>query len=421
MTREEYLKQRNDLIKQAQNCINSGEHQKSTEIQNEIKELDEKMEKISEAQANLNSLNASNNIVDLGNVQNIVPIGGGIDPLNLSSNIDNKVLIDDEALNKQNEIEYVNAWAKDMMNKPLTESEQAIFDAKNAFTHTTENTGIVIPTTVVAGIFKEVEDQHPLWNDVFKTYIKGNVKLLKSTSSSDAKWYDEATPTEDGKEEFAEAMLTGCELARDITVSWLLREMSIEEFIPFIQSQLAQKIGEALGYGVAAGKGKPGDSDQFKPEPRGIITALKAESGKPQVIEYDESDPLDYKKCTKLMSLIKSAYKKGAYIYAENTTIWNELANIVDKNGRPYFVPDPTNEGAGRILGVVVKEEGSIPVGDILLGNALQGYHANVNKQVTLDSEDRKKQRETDYLAYGIVDGDVRTTKAFALITKKTV
>ncbi|MDB2049595.1 phage major capsid protein [Clostridium perfringens] len=422
MTKEQIQAKMKELMAEAQNCIAEGKGAEAQAKADEIQNLKNDMNDLIQAEANLNALNNIVNVVPTNSVPpttTTAPVNvlNTIDPLDMNP-IENVVA---GQLTKEQEDLYVNAWAKDMLNKPLTDAENSIFDAQNSFTHTTENTGILIPETVAAGIWKEVENQYPLWADVFKTGIKGNIKVLMSESSTDAKWYDEATGTEDGTEKFAEVMLTGCELARSVTVSWKLREMSIKEFIPFIQSQLAERIGAALGYAVAVGKGKPGESQQHKPEPRGIITALKAESETPRIIEYSKETPLAYEMCTKAMSLIKSAYKQGAYIYADNTTIWNELANMVDKMGRPYFVPDPTSGGVGRILGLTVKEDDSLGEGNILFGNANKGYHANINKQIMLDSEDRKKKRETDYLAYGIVDGDVRTLNAFALITKKAV
>lgn len=311
---------------------------------------------------------------------------------------------------------YVNAWAKDMMGKKLSNEEQEAFNMMNAYTHTTGNTGVVIPETVTKGIWKEIGETFPLWDDVNKTYAKGVLTMIKATSSTDAKWYDEATSTEDGTETFGTMTLTGCELSRAITVSWKLKEMAIEEFIPYIQSQLAERMGAALGYGVAVGKGKPGESDTFKAEPKGIVTALKAEASTPQVVTYTGTPT--YPQMTELMSKVKGGYLKGAAFYADNKTIWTVLAEIQDSNGRPYFVADAMSGGVGRLFGIVVKEDDSIPEGEVLLGNAYRGYHANINKTVTLDSEDHKKARTTDYIAYAIVDGDVVTTKAFALLKK---
>jgi HK97 family phage major capsid protein len=224
----------------------------------------------------------------------------------------------------------------------------------------------------------------------------------------------------DGEFGFGELNLTGCELAKSIPISWKLRKMSIDAFIPYITSLLAEKMGAALAKAIVSGLGKPGTGDTFKPQPKGIVTALVAEQGTPQIIEYDDTDDLDYDKLAKAMGLIKSTYKNGAAIYATSTTIWNKLALIKDNQGRPLFIPDVTTDGGvGRIFGLPVKEEDSVADDAILFGNVARGYVMNVNENMTIYTEDHVKQRYTDYMSYAIVDGDVLTTKAFAYIRKK--
>lgn len=409
--REDYLNQRQALVNKAQQLHKEGKYEDSMAVGPEIENLDKSFDNFAKSQANLKALEDNKVPINLGNLSNDAVEGTLIDKLN------NKGEGQEEG---KEPTAYVNAWAKDMLGMQMTNQEKSAFNLVNQFTHTTANTGIVIPETVMTGIWKEIEEQYPLWNDVFKTYIKGKVTLLKSDSSTDAKWYDEATKVEDGKETFAEATLNGCELARCVTVSWKLKEMAIDEFIPFIQGQLSEKIGAALGYGVSHGRGTPGDSDGWKEEPMGIVTVLNKPENTSQVIEYEGTEPT-YKQMTGAMAKVKGAYKNGAAIYANGTTIWNELANIVDATGKPYFVANPIAGGVGTILGKVVKEDDSMSDGEILIGNPNRGYHANINKQVLLDSEDHKKERETDYLAYGIVDGNVRTVKAFALLKKKSL
>lgn len=408
MTLEQFKAKKQDMINEAKALLGENKIEEAKAKRMEIEKLEEDFHNAAKEFANLRAMEDKRQISDITNKGTEVNGGTVVD-----------IIKEVEVKDANNKL-YVNAWAKDMMGIKMTSEESEIFTAVNeSFTHNTGNTGVVIPETVTSGIWKEIGEQYPLWEDVFKTYVKGNLSILKSTSSSEAKWYDEETETEDGKEQFNNGTLSGCELSRSITVSWKLKEMAIEEFIPFIQSQLAEQMGAALGYGVATGKGKSGERDQHKDEPRGIITALEVEESKPQVIEYSQEDPLTYKKCTGAMALIKGAYKQGACIYADGMTIWNELANITDANGRPYFIADTMAGGVGRIFGLTVKEDDSIPTGCILFGNAAKGYHANINKQILLDSEDNKKRRETDYIAYGIIDGDVRTTKAFSLIKKK--
>jgi len=308
---------------------------------------------------------------------------------------------------------YTNAWAKMMMGQKLTEAESNTIAMVNAAL-TTVNTGAVIPTTVADGIWDLIEEQHPLWADAQKTYVNGNYTMVVSDTSSDAAWYDEATATAEGSETFRTVNLTGCELARDITVSWKLREMAIEDFIPFIQRKLADKMGKALSYGVAKGKGQPGSGDSFKPEPKGIITALEAETSTPQVKTYTAGS-LAYADLTAARATIKAG-SNALRIYANSKTIWDELANVKDANLRPIMVADPVNGGVARIFGIEVKEEDALADGEILFSAPSVGYIANVNKDMSLSTEEHVKARTVDYCAYAIVDGDVTTTKAHALL-----
>lgn len=407
--KQDYLNQRDSAMVLANGLKDEGKIEEATAKLEEVEAMDNAWAEQEAAEAK-----------ELANQRAFEDRFNGLNMSNIQNKSQNRKGVEGEKMEPvnvlTNEQVYVNAWAKDMMGKRLSEEEQEAYNMINAYTHDTGNTGVVIPETVTKGIWQEIGETFPLWNDVNKTYAKGTLTMIKADTTTDAKWYDEATSTEDGTETFGTMTLTGCELSRAITISWKLKEMAIEEFIPYIQSKLAERIGAALGYGVAVGKGKPGDTDQFKAEPKGIVTALKAEATTPQVVTYTGTP--DYAKMVELMSKVKGGYLKGAAFYADNATIWTVLANIQDASKRPYFVADSTSGGVGRIFGILVKEDDSIPTGEVLLGNALRGYHANVNKTVTLDSEDHKKERTTDYIAYAIVDGDVVTTKAFALLKK---
>ncbi|MED3026150.1 MULTISPECIES: phage major capsid protein [Bacillus cereus group] len=319
--------------------------------------------------------------------------------------------------------DYLNAWAKVMMGQKINGDEELIFDKVNSefknATQTAATHAVVIPETVASDIWKEAEDLFPILRDVNMTYVPGDFTIIKETNSgADAAWYDEKTEVADGEFGLGELNLTGCELAKAIPISWKLRKMSIEKFIPYITSLLAEKMGAALAKGVVSGKGKPGAGDTFKPEPKGIITAIEGEAQKPQVVSYSESDDLNYDKIAQAMGKIKSSYKTGAAIYAKSTVIWNKLALLKDSMGRPLFIPDVTSGGIGRMFGLPVKEEDSVPEDAILFGNVARGYAANVNENMTIYTEDHVKQRYTDYMSYSIVDGDVLSTKAFALIKK---
>lgn len=314
--------------------------------------------------------------------------------------------------------EYRNAWAKDMMGFALSNEEREFMNRVNdeyrAFTHTTENTAILVPKTVTDGIWTRAEEESSLWTDVRKLRVRGELTLLKGDSSADAKWYDELDTVDTDQLGFGELNLRGNELAKAVQVSWKLKKMAVAEFENYIIEEIGLRMGTALGKAVYSGQGQPGATDTFKPEPLGISTALEAEAGTPQIVEYTTA-PV-YTDLTAAMGKLLSSYANGATIYASNTTIWNTLANLRDANDRPYFVPDVTAEGVGRIFGRVVKPDAAIPVGEILIGNLQRGYVANINEDITMYREDHVRQRLTDYMGYAIVDGGPRDEKAFVII-----
>lgn len=318
--------------------------------------------------------------------------------------------------------EYRDAWAARMLGLRMTEAQARAFETTNeqyrAFTHTTENTAVLIPETVVSGIWKRAEEAYPLWNDVRKFNVPGilTMKRFDGIKAGDAAWYEEPDVVEDEENAFSEISLTGCELAKSVTVSWKLRAMAISEFIPFIEREIGERMGVALGYAAYTGKGKPGNEESFKPEPRGIKTYLENEEGTPQIATYT-SGSLKESDLRAAVAKLHSSHISGARIYVNNATAWTILAGIQDANKRPIFLNDVSVQGAvGRIFGMPVKIDASIGDGEILFGNPAAGYWANVNRAMTMHTEEHVKQRTTDYMGYAIVDGDVYDSKAFALL-----
>ncbi len=416
MDKKKYLEQRAALLAESESLITEGKIEEANAKMKEVEELDAKWEEIKLANANVTALKGKEQVLDLENKsieeKELKPVAG----------VKNEILTDDKQL-------YETAWAKVMQDKKLEAKEQEIFNKvnaefHNAYTHDTDDIATLIPETVVAGIWKRAEEMYPLLGDVKKYNVRGTLVINKhnSIAAGDAAWYDEDAAIADEKNVFGQLTLSGCELAKAVTVTWKLRSMATEDFIPFIKNELGERVGVALGTAVAQGKGKPGESDTFKPEPLGIETALLAESSTPQVVTYEPDaatpDPLSYEKMTEAIAKIHSSYLAGCAIYANNSTIWTQLANLTDEMGRPLFIPDLTSGGVGRMFGLVVKADAGVTVDNIAIGNAGKGYVMNTNEPMSLATEEHVKTRTVDYVAYAIVDGAVLDTQAFVLIQK---
>ncbi len=409
MNKEQYLNKRQTLMTEAENLITEGKIKEAEATMKKIEELDTTFEDSAKAQANLNALRGNAVVTNIANKSTHVnPVA------KLGDTGKGPVAKDDKEL-------YNVAFAKTLMGTSLSNEESEVFNEVNAefrkTSHTAEEYQILVPETIVAGIWKEIGDLHPILSDLRKTNIEGDVTFLKSNKkTSDADWVDEDEESKDEKLGFGKLELTGCELIKSVSVTWKMKKMSINDFIPYITTELAEAMAGSIAYGTVRGKGKPGEGDDWKAQSRGIITALEAEEGTPNVLTYSEN--LVYEDITRLMGSIKSGYSSGACIYANNYTVWNVLANIVDKTGKPLFVPDPTGEGAFRLFGKAVKEEDAMQDGEVLLANVAKGYKMNVNENITLYQDDHVKRRVTEYMSYAIIDGDVLTTKAFALLKK---
>lgn len=408
MNREQYLQKRTELMNRAQAHIDAGELEEAEGIMNEVKELDKEYERAAAAVANIRAL--KNNIPVPAGIQNIMTGTGGV--------IDQTEDKNPEELSA-NSSTYREAFFNRLMGNEVTNEQERVFTTVNPSIQNTmtamtgTSTSVVVPTTTSAKIWRKVGELYPFYQDCFKMSVKGNFELIKEKTSPDAKWYDEETATEDGEEDLEKNQLTGCELARSIDVSWKLKKMSMDDFENYIVEKMAKKMGAALGYASVQGKGKP-TAAEHKPEPLGVATALQMAGNEKRIVEYTTAPT--YANLTALFSKVKSAYKKT--VYATNDFIWSVLANIKDKNDRPYFIPDTTAGGVGRLFGAVVKEDDSVPADMLLLGDA-SAYTMNFNEDITLDTEENKKKRTTSYLGYAIADGAPEDLDAFALLKKK--
>ena len=406
---EKLKAQRDALMKEVNDLIENGDIDGANAKMDEVKELDDKITAAVTAKKNMDALSAAAPAVDI--VDRSAPVAGAVPEgtINLDGNAKNGNIEDKEA-------KYEAAWAKWAMGT-ATPEDNAVIKAYNAAL-TTETSGVVIPSTLARGILDDVEKAFPYYADTAKTFVTGAVTYLKDKGSSDAAWYDEATPTADGTQTFGTITLYGCELARSITVSWKLKAMSISEFIPYIRAKLSSKMGQALGYGVFNGRGISSENT-WKPEPVGVITELLKPENSSQVIELTNPTAEQLiAGIAKANAAIEPYYENGSAYYVNSKTLWNRIAAVCDSTGRPIFTvnSDVQSSIVGYIFGKPVKRDSGVPDDRIVLSNARDGYCVNVNQQITIGQQDDNKARTTDYNAYGIFDGCPVSAKAHALL-----
>lgn len=394
MKQEQYLAQRNELVTAAEALIAEGKFEDSQLKMQEIEALDNQFENTQKELANLNALKQQTMI----DIENKSINEGELTTMTQVENVQNKSL---------NELELMeNAFAKTVMNKPLSANEQAVFTEMNNVTYAEDNQ-VVIPKHVVDEIIGLISEEHPFFGDARKFFYKGVLTLPKhkAIKSGDAKFYSEKTATEVEENEFVDVRLEGKEVAKLIEVSFKIESMSVPAFMQYLKDELVDRIGELVGSKVFTGNG----TDEFK----GVVTELSTTA---QKVEYDATAGLKYTDLTTAFGMLKSQFANGAAIYANNATVWNKLATILDGNGNPIFIADPAVGGVGRLFGFPVKVDGGVPDNMFVFGNAKKGYAVNEVKPITVETDKDLKARTTQFLGHSIMDGAVTDERALVLV-----
>ena len=288
--------------------------------------------------------------------------------------------------------EYRSAWAKTLMGVKLEETEEralgdAIGTTSTTFVEATSNAnginnlGLLIPDSVRLDWLKIAEKASPIYRDIRKMNVPGNVDFPYLFGADDAEWYAETTTTKNEGQEYKNIKLTGHELAKAIEITWKAEAMTVEGFISFLLDELNEKMNKALINAVIYGNGSA--------KPTGITNGLTAK---------ENANAIDLiKECLGNLSVEN---RVGAKVYVASDVADN-IAFYKDENGNyPYLVA-----GLGRAGGATIEADPFLAAGDIVVGNA-QNYILNFNEGLRVDKEVKVQPRRVIYGGYLIADGN---------------
>lgn len=298
--------------------------------------------------------------------------------------------------------EYRSAWAKKMMGlseEKFTEDEKralgdAVTTTATTFVASTEDTqginngGLFIPTSVREELLEIITEASPIFRDVRKLQVAGNIDLPYLFSADDANWYTELTDTVNEGQEYRNLQLTGWELAKDVVITWKLEEMAVESFISFILEELAEKMGSALVNAIIYGDGVN--------KPTGILNGLEP-------VKTGET-PIDNIIATYKALAQKERVRAKAYI---STDVNIEIVGYKDKNGNYPFL-----QGLATNKLVSIEVDPYLKNNDIVVGNCKK-YILNEVTPLRVEKERTVKGRKTTYGGYAIYDGKAKPN-AFA-------
>ncbi|MFR8957075.1 MAG: phage major capsid protein, partial [Collinsella intestinalis] len=242
----------------------------------------------------------------------------------------------------------------DVERTALTAMEQ-----RAAFTVTTGNTSSVVPVERQSEIISLIDNSTALFSDVTRDTIPGQYELVrhKSITKGDAdKNAEGAAPTDEEQNVFDRITLTGDEIKKTVKLSRKMMIQSLDSFRTYINREVSARCGVAGDKIVLA---KLVDS-----------TLGMAAGNKINVAKAGTLTKADVMKALSLLKTYGNPAAKGVRIYANQSTIWNQIAAIEDATKRSYFIDerddDPTVKG--RIFGSIVKLEDNLEDGVIMLG-----------------------------------------------------
>lgn len=288
--------------------------------------------------------------------------------------------------------EYRNAFLKNLLGMDMSREERA------AFVHTTQNTGNVLPTTMLNQIWDLVSKQHSIMGDI-TIYRTGTIlEVIKHTAIAQgaAKTVAENAANDDEQNTFVKVTLSGKDFSKHVDISYAMQRMSIDALEQYLVAEISRSMGDAMADDVIAQIGTD------------MTSANKVESA--------AEGALSFKELATVFGMLK---RVGAVsVYATRSTIYNYLVSMVDTTGRPIFQPSAQAGQEGVILGAQIKVEDSVADNVILIGDGKKLVY-NMVQDIMIESDKDIKKHVTTYSGYARGEGALIDPDAFVQLTVK--
>ena len=296
--------------------------------------------------------------------------------------------------------EYRNAWLKEMaVRNGVHLFGEMNEEERTAYTHTTANTGAVVPTAILNRIVELVESDYPMYADATKSaMIQGfGVPRHTAIAAGDAAATNEgAAPSNDEQDTFDLLPLSGVEIKKTLTISRKMKWQSIGAFEDWIVKNLADRIGVGKETQILA---------QLNDATYGIDSNNIA-SG----VEATDAN------IRAKLGLVRG--KGDKVIYANAYTIWNILAGINDGAGNKAFIPSPMADPVvkGVVYGYTVKEDQNLS-NKVVYAGAPAAILANDFEELFINRATDPKSLAEIVTGYSLFDAGLENPLAFVKVT----
>jgi HK97 family phage major capsid protein len=404
LTKEVYIEKRNNLLSEAEEMIENDDIEGYEAKENEIKELDEKFEKVAKAQANMNALKdkepkKNNFIVD--------------------DKIDNKGDEDSKNDDKFASVEYRKAF----MNFAKTGSMEEIpekFQNVDQVT-TTSDAGAVIPTTIMEEVIDKMEEYGQIFSRVRKTNIKGGVQVPINSLKPTAQWIGEETTSDRQKADMSDKItFTYFGLECRISVSLLADVTTLSVFENTLTELIVEAMIKAMDKAIISGSGAG--------QPLGITQDDRVPTENEITLSStDFAEWEGWKK--KVFAKIPLAYRAGGSFIMAAGTFEGYIDGMTDANGQPigrtnYGITNGVQERFGGREVLLVEDDVISPYEAAATGDVvavfckLSDYTINSNMQMTMYRWTDHDNNEKVDKALLIADGKILDPNGVIIVKK---
>lgn len=286
--------------------------------------------------------------------------------------------------------EYRSAFLKNLLGLDMSKEE------REAFVHTTANTGNVLPTTMVNQIWDLVSKQHSIMGNI-TIYRTGTIlEVVKHTAIAQgaAKTVEENTANDDEQNTFVKATLSGKDFSKSVDISYAMQRMSMDAFEQYLVNEISLSMGDAMAADV--------------------ISQIGTDMTGGNKVNSAAANTVTFKELATLFGMLK---RVGAVtVYATRATIYNYLVGMVDTTGRPIFQPSAQAGQEGVVLGATIKVEDAVADNVILIGDPKKFVY-NMVQDIMVESDKDIKKHVTTYSGYARGEGALIDPDAFAQMT----
>ena len=394
MNREEYTKNRNELLDAANAAVEASDMETYKAKCDEVEALDANWEQMAQAKANIEALKGAAKAP-----VNITPAG----------NFKAETAEDTDLEYRKSFMNYV------MKGEPIKMSN-------NDATSLTTDVGAVIPQVIVNKIVEKVEKVGNILNLVTRTYYKGGVVVPTSAAKPTAAWVAEQGDVDSQKKQLGSVTFAYNKLKVKVAVSLEVSVITLDIFEKTLINQVSEAIARALDAAIINGRGTT-----TYHEPEGILKSSNLVEG--QNVDVTEGNAFAYADLIGMEALLPEGYDDAIYVMNKKTFV-SQVLGMVDTTKQPIARVDSGIDGkpAYTLFGRKVEFTSQLPayVGGSVSADTIvaflfrmEDYMLNTNLQPTISKYVDQDTDDEVTKCIMLADGKVVDNSSLVTLTVK--